>query len=174
MAGQSPFSFGKRDTASKTESTPSTPSSASTATTPRSGAFFAGANSAASSAPGSFAAAAPAAAEAEAKGSTLTVGPNIKLKGVEVSDCDTLLVEGTVEATIDARVIRISQEGSFNGTADVDVVEIRGSFEGNLTVRDKLTVFSTGKVKGKIVYGKLVVEEGASISGEISTSASKA
>lgn len=164
MAGQSPFSFGKRDTVSKTETTPpaATPTVATpTATTPRTGAFFAGA------------AAAPA-APAETKGSTLTVGPNIKLKGVEVSDCDTLLVEGTVEATIDARVIRISQEGSFNGTADVDVVEIHGSFEGTLTVRDKLTVFGTGRVKGKIVYGKLVVEEGASISGEISTSASKA
>ena len=162
MAGQSPFSFGKRDTVNKTETTPApTPSAAvPSATTPRTGTFFAA---------GATAQAAPV-APAETKGSTLTVGPNIKLKGVEVSDCDTLLVEGTVEATIDARVIRISQEGSFNGVADVDVVEIHGNFEGTLTAREKLTVFATGKVKGKIIYGKLVVEEGASISGEISTS----
>ncbi|HNN17411.1 MAG TPA: polymer-forming cytoskeletal protein, partial [Giesbergeria sp.] len=35
----------------------------------------------------------------EPVGSKLTVGPNIKLKGVEITDCDTLVVEGTVEAT---------------------------------------------------------------------------
>ena len=36
-------------------------------------------------------------------GSKLIVSPNIKLKGVEITDCDTLVVEGLVEATMDAR-----------------------------------------------------------------------
>src|SRR5436853_6481472 len=30
----------------------------------------------------------------------LIVGANIKLKGVEIDDCDTLIVEGRVEATM--------------------------------------------------------------------------
>jgi hypothetical protein len=42
--------------------------------------------------------AAPMAAAAEAKGSKLIVGPDIKLKGAEITDCDTLVVEGRVEA----------------------------------------------------------------------------
>lgn len=100
-------------------------------------------------------------------GSKLTVGPNIKLKGVEITDCDTLVVEGFVEATMDSRVIQISEQGSFKGSAEIDVAEIRGEFDGNLTVRDKLVIYSTGKVTGIIRYGKLVVEEGGQISGEI-------
>ena len=36
----------------------------------------------------------------ESAGSKLIVGPNIKLKGVEIHDCDTLVVEGRVEATM--------------------------------------------------------------------------
>ena len=36
-------------------------------------------------------------------GSKLIVGPNIKLKGGQITDCDTLVVEGRVEATMDAR-----------------------------------------------------------------------
>ncbi|MDO8456045.1 MAG: polymer-forming cytoskeletal protein [Burkholderiaceae bacterium] len=100
-------------------------------------------------------------------GSKLTVGPNIKLKGVEITDCDTLVVEGYVEATMDSRVIQISEQGSFKGSAEIDVAEIRGEFNGNLTVRDKLVIYSTGKVTGTIRYGKLVVEEGGQISGEI-------
>lgn len=100
-------------------------------------------------------------------GSKLTVGPNIKLKGVEITDCDTLVVEGLVEATMDSRVIQISEQGAFKGSAEIDVAEIRGEFNGNLTVRQKLVIYSTGKVTGTIRYGKLVIEEGGQLSGEI-------
>lgn len=100
-------------------------------------------------------------------GSKLIVGPNIKLKGVEISDCDTLVVEGRVEATMNSRVIQIAEMGAFTGSAEVDLAEIRGDFEGELTVRQKLVIFGTGKVSGKIRYGKLVVEEGGQLSGDV-------
>jgi cytoskeletal protein CcmA (bactofilin family) len=100
-------------------------------------------------------------------GSKLIVGPNIKLKGVEITDCDTLVVEGRVEATIDSRVIQISECGAFKGSAEIDIAEIRGEFEGELTVRQKLVIYSTGKVSGKVRYGKLVIEEGGQLAGDI-------
>lgn len=100
-------------------------------------------------------------------GSKLTVGPNIKLKGVEITDCDTLVVEGMVEATMDSRVIQIAQQGEFKGSAEIDIAEIRGVFDGNLTVRQKLVIYATGKVTGKIRYGKVVIEEGGQLSGDI-------
>lgn len=103
----------------------------------------------------------------EQGGSKLTVGPNIKLKGVEITDCDTLVVEGTVEATMDSRVIQITQQGAFHGSAEIDIAEIHGEFTGSLTVRQKLVIHSTGKVSGKIRYGKIVIEEGGQLSGEI-------
>lgn len=106
-------------------------------------------------------------AAADQGGSKLTVGPNIKLKGVEITDCDTLVVEGTVEATMDSRVIHIAQQGAFHGSADIDIAEIHGEFTGTLTVRQKLVIHSTGKVSGKIRYGKIVIEEGGQVSGEI-------
>jgi cytoskeletal protein CcmA (bactofilin family) len=108
-----------------------------------------------------------AAASSDSSGSKLTVGPNIKLKGVEITDCDTLVVEGTVEATMDSRVIQISENGAFKGSAEIDIAEIHGEFNGTLTVRQKLVIYSTGKVHGKIRYGKLVVEEGGQLAGEI-------
>ncbi|MEO6018362.1 MAG: polymer-forming cytoskeletal protein [Polaromonas sp.] len=110
---------------------------------------------------------AASAGTAKEGGSKLTVGPNIKLKGVEITDCDTLVVEGLVEATMDSRVIQIAEQGAFKGSAEIDVAEIRGEFSGNLTVRQKLVIYSTGKVTGIIRYGKLVIEEGGQLSGEI-------
>ncbi len=110
---------------------------------------------------------------AKASGSTLTVGPNIKLKGVEITDCDTLVVEGTVEATMDSRLMQITAAGAFKGSADIDIAEIHGAFDGELTVRDKLVIYATGRVTGKVRYGKLVIEEGGQLSGEIAFGTTK-
>jgi len=105
----------------------------------------------------------------EAAGSRLIVGPNIKLKGVEIDDCDTLVVEGRVEATMVSRAIQIAEQGSFKGTADIEVAEIRGSYEGELTARGRLVIHATGRVTGKVRYGRLLVQEGGEISGDIGT-----
>lgn len=104
-------------------------------------------------------------------GSKLTVGPNIKLKGVEITDCDTLVVEGLVEATMDSRLMQIAPSGVFKGAAHIDTAEIRGLFDGVLTVRQRLVVHSTGKLTGTVRYGTLVVEEGGQLSGDIATGA---
>lgn len=100
-------------------------------------------------------------------GSKLIVGPNIKLKGVEINDCDTLVVEGRVEATMHSRVIHIADKGAFKGSAEIDVAEIHGEFAGDLTVRQQLVIHSTGKVSGKVRYGRLVIEDGGQISGDV-------
>jgi cytoskeletal protein CcmA (bactofilin family) len=38
---------------------------------------------------------------------------------------------------------------------------------GDLTVRKCLTIHATGRVTGKIRYGKLVIEEGGELDGDI-------
>jgi cytoskeletal protein CcmA (bactofilin family) len=105
----------------------------------------------------------------EAHGSKLIVGPDIKLKGVEITDCDTLVVEGRVEASMDSRVIKIAEHGVFSGTVGIDVAEIRGRFEGELTARKHLIIHATGRVAGTIRYGKITVEEGGELSGDVAT-----
>jgi cytoskeletal protein CcmA (bactofilin family) len=103
----------------------------------------------------------------EPGGSKLIVGPNIKLKGVEIDDCDTLVVEGRVEATMVSRAIQIAETGAFNGKVDVDLAEIRGTFQGEMTARKKLVIHASGRVSGKIRYGKMLVQEGGEMSGDI-------
>ena len=102
-------------------------------------------------------------------GARLIVGPDVKLKGAEILDCDTLVVEGRVDATMDSRVIRIAENGSFSGKVSIDIAEIHGTFEGELTARSQLIIHATGKVHGKIRYGKLVIDEGGELCGDIST-----
>lgn len=162
MAVQNPF-FGKRDNDAFQTRQPSPVLG---------GSNVAGQTSTSATSPSTASSMTPskpaASSTTEGGGSKLTVGPNIKLKGVEITDCDTLVVEGTVEATMDSRVIQITEQGAFRGTAEIDIAEIHGEFDGSLTVREKLVIFSTGKVTGKIRYGKVVIEEGGQLSGEIS------
>jgi cytoskeletal protein CcmA (bactofilin family) len=157
MALQSPFFNNNNNGKRENDLRPNTPNATAVA--------------AAASMPSTLSTPTVSAKEGEAK---LTVGPNIKLKGVEITDCDTLVVEGSVEATMDSRMIQISERGSFKGSAEIDVAEIRGSFEGSLTVRQKLVIYSTGKVTGRIRYGKVVIEEGGQLSGEIEFGATAA
>lgn len=113
--------------------------------------------------------AAPAPQAEERKESRLIVGPDIKLKGVEITDCDTLVVEGRVEASLDSRVVQIAEHGVFSGKVEIDVAEIHGRFDGELTARKQLIVHASAHVHGKIRYGRLKVEEGGQIGGDIAS-----
>ena len=109
----------------------------------------------------------PAPASKPGEGSKLIVGPDVKLKGVEITDCDTLVVEGRVESALDSRVIQIAEHGVFNGAASIDIAEIHGRFDGELTARKQLVIHATGKVSGKIRYGNIKIDEGGEITGDI-------
>ena len=110
---------------------------------------------------------AQAAAGAPVSGSKLIVGRNVKLKGVEISDCEMVVVEGQVEASVSAKGMQIAKPGTLKGTAVIDVAEIDGDFTGELTAHSKLVVNGTGRVSGTIRYGSLIVAEGGEITGDV-------
>lgn len=97
----------------------------------------------------------------------LIVGREIEVKG-EITSCDRLVIEGRVEAALsDARIIEVALSGTFKGSANVDEADISGIFEGQLLARDKLTVRSQGRVSGSIRYGRIVIESGGEVSGDM-------
>jgi len=96
----------------------------------------------------------------------LHVGRGLKLEG-KIQSCDSLVIEGDVQATIESGTLTISETGDVRGEATVDTAEINGKFEGKLTVRKCLSINATGRVTGTIRYGELKVEQGGKISGEV-------
>jgi len=77
------------------------------------------------------------------------------------------VVEGRVEASMDSRAIQISEHGVFVGKAGIDVAEIRGRFEGELTARKQLVIRANGRVSGKVVMGKSRSRKAARSPGDI-------
>jgi cytoskeletal protein CcmA (bactofilin family) len=97
----------------------------------------------------------------------LTVGRGIAFSG-EISACDHLIVEGTVEARLpEGQRIEITETGLFRGTVVSAEADIGGRFEGEITVRGRLTVRATGRIEGKIQYGELAVEAGGTLEGDV-------
>lgn len=97
----------------------------------------------------------------------LTVGPDIQMKG-EITSCDRVVIEGMVDATMrDVHTVELTETGSLKGTAEVEDAEISGNFEGDITVRGKLTVHASGRIRGNVTYGEIEIQRGGQISGNI-------
>lgn len=108
-------------------------------------------------------------APAKSNRRVLTVGNDILLKG-EIATCDRLVIEGRVEAKLsEVHTVEIAEAGSFKGTAEVEDAEISGVFEGDLIVRNRLVIYSSGEVRGNISYGEIEIERGGKLTGQIKT-----
>ncbi|MEE2689631.1 MAG: polymer-forming cytoskeletal protein [Pseudomonadota bacterium] len=97
----------------------------------------------------------------------LIVGRDICLSGA-ITACDTLVVEGRVEAALqESHRMEIAESGYFKGNVDIAVAEIKGEFEGELIARERLIIRKTGRVTGKITYTEIEIERGGKLSGNI-------
>jgi cytoskeletal protein CcmA (bactofilin family) len=97
----------------------------------------------------------------------LIVGPGISLRG-KISSCDRLVIEGNVEAELEnCHTVEVTENGTFKGAAEIAGAEISGNYEGSLTVRENLLVRGTGHVSGTVRYGRLHIEDGGEINGDL-------
>lgn len=100
-------------------------------------------------------------------GKKLVVGKDICLSG-EITACDTMVVEGQVEASLkDSRMFEVTESGDFKGKVEIDIAEIRGKFEGELTAKERLIIRRSGIATGTIRYRLLEIEQGGEIAGAV-------
>jgi|APTNR8051073442_1049403.scaffolds.fasta_scaffold14137_1 cytoskeletal protein CcmA (bactofilin family) len=97
----------------------------------------------------------------------LFVGKDVRLKG-EIFDCERVVIEGQADLTLNAPAqLQIGPSGVFRGNADVAEADISGQFAGDLLVRNRLTVRSTGRIEGTLRYGQIVIEADGRITGDV-------
>ena len=97
---------------------------------------------------------------------TLLVGEGIHVKG-EIQSCEKLIVEGKVEASLEAAELTVRKGGVYDGKAAVKTATIDGHFDGTLTVDGLLTIQAGGRVTGTLRYRDLRIEQGGRLSGDI-------
>ena len=97
----------------------------------------------------------------------LVVGRDIRLSG-EITACERLVVEGFVEVSLTgARLLEVAASGIFKGSADVEDADISGHVDGELIVRNKLTVRRGGRISGSVHYGSITIEAGGEVTGDM-------
>ena len=98
---------------------------------------------------------------------SLIVSRNVALSGA-ITACEKLVVEGHVEASLESSlVIEIAKGGYFKGTAKVEMADISGYFEGDLVAQGVVNVRANGRINGSVRYGKIVIEAGGEVSGDM-------
>jgi cytoskeletal protein CcmA (bactofilin family) len=95
----------------------------------------------------------------------MIVGREITLSG-DISFCDRLVVEGSVEASLhECHELEIVDGGVFKGNATTASAEVRGRFIGDLVVRKRLVIGASGQVFGTVTYREIEIVGGARVSG---------
>lgn len=96
----------------------------------------------------------------------VVVGKGSNIVG-EISNCSQVEIEGALEGNVIADVVIIRPSGRLKGRVNSDRVEVHGSIEGEIQVKEHLDIRSTGQVSGELSYGKLTVASGGYLAGNI-------
>ncbi|MGH7151888.1 MAG: bactofilin family protein [Planctomycetota bacterium] len=94
------------------------------------------------------------------------IGPDAVLKG-EISFESGLRVDGTFEGKVKTKgTVSISSKGKVKGEIEAGHVILEGEIEGNVAAQERVELRETARMKGDLLAAKLLVAEGASLSGQ--------
>ncbi len=83
-------------------------------------------------------------------------------------------IEGTLVGNLDCHAkLIIGASGSVTGEVLCRTAMIEGTFEGKIHVTELLEVRETARVNGQIAYGKLKIDAGATMTGQLSLADAK-
>lgn len=96
----------------------------------------------------------------------LILGEDAVLKG-EVKNCKRMELYGYAEGQTSAESLLIHQGGRLYGNIQADNLEVEGTLQGDVRVKQLMRIKSTGSVTGNIKYGRLAMEEGAEMTAHV-------
>jgi cytoskeletal protein CcmA (bactofilin family) len=85
----------------------------------------------------------------------------------------TLIVHGSVTGMIKCGTLEILQEGDVDANVEAENVSVAGKFQGEMVCNGRLNILSTGTVIGEIAYGRLSIESGGQLAGNLKKSKAK-
>ena len=98
--------------------------------------------------------------------SSLIIGEGATIKG-EIVEENEITVQGNVDGDIQCKNLIVGKTGSIKGKIKADSLNVEGSIEGEIIVKELLKLMSSSYVSGKISYGSLQINEGGKLIGEL-------
>lgn len=88
------------------------------------------------------------------------------IKG-EIRNCRQFHLYGYVEGTVATDELIIYEGGRCYGTVRAGTAQIAGSLQGNIFVKNLITIQRTGDVAGSVQYGQLAMDHGGNLSADL-------
>jgi cytoskeletal protein CcmA (bactofilin family) len=103
----------------------------------------------------------------------VNLGPRDSMHGrLEIQG--DLKVAGTVEGELKASGdVTVDNTANVQATVEGSNVSIRGQVNGNVTARRRLTLGGSGRLNGDVKVGRLTVEDGATLNGNVTMAPEK-
>jgi len=114
-------------------------------------------------------------AQANAQNGTnvVNLGPRDVLQGrLEIQG--DLKIQGNVEGELKATGdVTIDSTATIQASIEGSNVSVRGQVTGNVTAKRRLTLGGSGRLNGDVRVGRLTVEDGATLNGNVTMSSEK-
>jgi len=94
------------------------------------------------------------------------LGSNARIKG-EMTVEGTLRLDGTIEGSLNADSVILSEKAMVKGDISAQKIVIAGTVEGNLRAKELVEIQSKGRVLGGVFAPRFSVVEGGEINGKI-------
>ncbi len=101
------------------------------------------------------------------------IGTNTVIEGPVHVNGD-IIIGGTIKSNVDAKgVVRIPEGGLVDGNIKAKEVHLNGQVTQGIHADDKIILGVSSSFSGELVAKKLIVEEGAKISGKMQVAEKK-
>ena len=96
----------------------------------------------------------------------LVVREDTFIKG-KIRNCQRIEIFGQVEGEVTADTMLVHEGGQFHGMARTESADVYGTVQGNVSVRNLISIHNSGSVSGNVQYGQLAMEVGGSLSADV-------
>jgi cytoskeletal protein CcmA (bactofilin family) len=100
------------------------------------------------------------------KSRALIIREDAFLKG-EIRNAGRIEVFGYIEGDVSGELLVVQPGGRCFGRVKVDSADVHGTLQGDVVVRQLITVRGTGEVIGNVKYGRLAMEMGGTLTAEM-------
>ena len=96
----------------------------------------------------------------------LVIGADTSLIG-EVRNGGRIEIYGYVEGEVSGDLLIVQPGGRCYGTVQVETADVHGTLQGEVFVKQLITIRTGGSVTGNVQYGRLAMEMGGNLSAEV-------
>lgn len=93
------------------------------------------------------------------------IDKDTEIKG-DIKFKDSFRIDGKFKGKIlSGGSLIVGETGDLEADVEAESISVNGRVKGSLNAKDRIEIFSLGRVTGKIVAPKLIIEEGAFFQG---------